>query len=119
MYSWPGIIKSYGYADKEKRIRNSPQTKFLIGSMTKPITAIGIMQLAEKGMLSVQQNLEDFFPDLYKGQGITLHHLLTHTSGIPDFLALRKQIKWEEHHTPQEILQIVKGTKLRFPAGAK
>ena len=111
--------ESYGYADRERGIRNSPQTKFLIGSMTKPITAICIMQLSEKGMLSVQQNLEDFFPDLYKGQGITIHHLLTHTSGIPDFLALRKQIKWEEHHTPQEILQIVKGSKLKFPAGAK
>jgi len=62
---------------------------------------------------------EDYFPDLYKGQGITIHHLLTHTSGIPNYFMLKKQIKWGERHTPQEILQIVKGYKLKFPVGEK
>ena len=77
------------------------------------------MQLSEKGMLSTQQNVEDYIPDLYKGQGITIHHLLTHTSGIPNYIMLKKQIKWGERHTPQEILQIVKGYKLKFPVGEK
>jgi len=111
--------ESYGYSDKEKRIRNTTQTKFMIGSMTKAITALCIMQLAEKGMLSTQQNIEDYIPDRYKGQGITIHHLLTHTSGIPNHFMLKKQIKWGEHHTPQEILKIVKGYKLKFSVGEK
>ena len=111
--------ESYGYSDKEKGIKNTPQTKFMIGSMTKPITALCIMQLSEKGMLSTRQNIEDYIPDLYKGQGITIHHLLTHTSGIPNHVMLKKQIKWEEPHTPQEILQIIKDHKLKFPVGEK
>lgn len=111
--------KSYGYSNKEKGIKNTPETKFMIGSMTKSITALCIMQLSEKGMLSTQQNIEDYIPDLYKGHGITIHHLLTHTSGIPNYIMLKKQIKWEERHTPQEMLQIVKGYKLKFPVGEK
>ncbi|WP_236886669.1 serine hydrolase domain-containing protein [Clostridium beijerinckii] len=111
--------ESYGYSDKEKGIKNTPQTKFMIGSMTKPITALCIMQLSEKGMLSTKQNIEDYIPDLYKGQGITIHHLLTHTSGIPNHVMLKKQIKWEKPHTPQEILQIIKDHKLKFPVGEK
>lgn len=111
--------ESYGYSNKEKGIKNTPQTKFMIGSMTKAITALCIMQLSEKGMLSTQQNIEDYIPDFYKGHGITIYHLLTHTSGIPNYIMLKKQIKWGERHTPQEILQIVKGYKLKFPVGEK
>jgi CubicO group peptidase (beta-lactamase class C family) len=111
--------ESYGYSNKEKGIKNTPQTKFMIGSMTKAITALCIMQLSEKGMLSTQQNVEDYIPDFYKGHGITIHHLLNHTSGIPNYIMLKKQIKWGESHTPQEILQIVKGYKLKFPIGEK
>lgn len=111
--------ESYGYSNKEKGIKNTPETKFMIGSMTKSITALCIMQLSEKGMLSTQQNIEDYIPDLYKGHGITIHHLLTHTSGIPNYIMLKKQIKWEERHIPQEMLQIVKGYKLKFPVGEK
>lgn len=44
--------ESYGYSNKEKEIKNTPQTKFMIGSMTKAITALCMMQLSEKGMLS-------------------------------------------------------------------
>lgn len=109
--------ESYGYSNKEKGIKNTPETKFMIGSMTKAITALCIIQLSEKGMLSVQQNIENYIPNLYNDQGITIHHLLTHTSGIPNHIILKKQIKWGERHTPQEILQIVKGYKLKFPAG--
>jgi CubicO group peptidase (beta-lactamase class C family) len=111
--------ESYGYSNKEKGIKNTPQTKFMIGSMTKTITALCIMQLSEKGLLSTQQHIDDYLPDFYKGHGITIHHLLTHTSGIPNYLMLKKQLKWGERHTPQEILQIVKGYQLKFPAGEK
>lgn len=111
--------KAYGYSNIEKGIKNTTQTKFMIGSITKPITALCIMQLLEKGMLSTKQSIEEYIPDFYKGKGITIHHLLNHTSGIPNYIMLRKQIKWEERHTPQEILEIVKSNKLKFPVGEK
>lgn len=113
------FTKSYGYSNKEKGIKNTLQTRFMLGSITKSITALCIMQLSEKGMLSTQQKIENFIPNLYTHHGITIHHLLTHTSGIPNYIMLKKQIKWGERHTPHEILQIVKGYKLNFPAGDK
>lgn len=111
--------EAYGYSNKEKEIKNTPQTKFMIGSMTKSITALSIMQLAEKGMLSIEQNIEEYIPNFYNGQGITIRNLLNHTSGIPNFVMVKKQIKWDEHHTPDEILQIVKNHKLKFPVNKK
>jgi CubicO group peptidase (beta-lactamase class C family) len=111
--------ESYGYSNKEKGIKNTLQTKFMIGSMTKMITALCIMQLSEKGMLSTQQNIEEYIPDFFKGNGITIHHLLNHTSGIPNYTNFKQQIKWGESHTPQEILEIVKGYKLKFSVGKK
>ena len=111
--------ESYGYSNKEKGIKNTLQTKFMIGSMTKMITALCIMQLSDKGMLSIQQNIEEYIPDFFKGNGITIHHLLDHTSGIPNYTNFKKQIKWGESHTPQEILEIVKGYKLKFPVENK
>jgi len=111
--------ESYGYSNKEKGIKNTLETKFMIGSMTKMITALCIMQLSDKGMLSIQQNIEEYIPDFFKGNGITIHHLLDHTSGIPNYTNFKKQIKWGESHTPQEILEIVKGYKLKFPVENK
>lgn len=104
--------ESYGYSNKEMGIKNTLQTKFMIGSMTKTITALCIMQLSEKGMLSTQQNIEDFFPGFHKGCGIKIHHLLTHTSGLANY-------NLGELHTPQEILQIAKDSKLKFAVGRK
>lgn len=111
--------QSYGYANVEKEIKNTAQTQFMIGSMTKTITALCIMQLMEKEILSVKQNIEDYFPNLYKGYGITIHHLLNHTSGLPNFVLLKRQIKWAEQHTPEEILKMVQSHKSKFPCGTK
>ncbi|WP_275051654.1 serine hydrolase domain-containing protein [Clostridium manihotivorum] len=98
--------ESYGYSNKEKGIKNTPETKFMIGSMTKSITALCIMQLSEKGFLSTQQNVEDYIPDFYNGHGITIHHLLTHTSGIPNHLTLKNQIKWGQRHPPKKYYKL-------------
>ena len=53
--------ESYGYSDKEKGIKNTPQTKFMIGSMTKPITALCIMQLSEKVCFQQGRILKSIF----------------------------------------------------------
>lgn len=111
--------KSYGYSDRESGIKNTPQTKFMIGSMTKFLTALCVMQLAEKKLLSVRQNVGEFLPDFYPNQGITVQHLLTHTSGIPNFVMMKKQIPWQDPHSPEEILRIVQQNKLKFSAGKK
>jgi CubicO group peptidase (beta-lactamase class C family) len=82
----------FGYADIENKILTTPETKFRIGSVTKQFTASAILKLQEDGLLKVSDKLSKFFPDFPGGDEVTLHHLLTHTSGIhsytgkPDFL---------------------------------
>src|SRR5262245_14614936 len=78
--------KGYGMANAEWDIPNTPQTKFRLGSITKQFTAAAILLLQERGKLSVQDPVCKFFdncPESWKE--ITIHHLLTHTGGIPNF----------------------------------
>ena len=72
-------------ADYEDAIPNTPQTVFPIGSITKQFTAAAIMQLQEEGLLDVRAPIAEYLPDYPNGEIITVHHLLTHSSGIPDF----------------------------------
>ncbi|MFC3419895.1 serine hydrolase domain-containing protein [Salinicoccus hispanicus] len=78
---------AYGYADRENKISNNVETRFGIASGCKLFTAIAVSQLAEKGQLDLNGKLEiylDFeFPHF--DDSITIHHLLTHTSGVPDY----------------------------------
>jgi CubicO group peptidase (beta-lactamase class C family) len=75
---------SYGMANFELRVPNSPETRFHIASISKTFTAAAILQLQEQGRLSVTDPLSRFVPDFPNGDRITLDNLLTHTSGIPD-----------------------------------
>ncbi|MFT4413029.1 serine hydrolase domain-containing protein [Fredinandcohnia humi] len=109
----------YGLKDRGNQIKNELRTKFFVGSMiSKPITALSIMQLVEQGKISVTQPIEDFFPH-YKNTGITIQHLLNHTSGIVNYLMLRKKIKWEQDYTPQQILEVVQLEELKYSPGKK
>ena len=79
------FAKGYGFADRENNILITPETIFRIGSITKPITAIAIMQLHEKNKLDINDPLNRYLHDFPNGDKITLYHLLTHTSGIPSY----------------------------------
>lgn len=77
--------KAFGYADLEKKVLVTPETKFRIGSITKQFTASAILKLQEEGKLQVTDKLSKYFPDFPRGGEVTIHHLLTHTSGIHSF----------------------------------
>lgn len=79
--------KGYGYANMDWDILNTPDTKFRIGSITKQFVAVMILQLVEEGKLEIDGKLSNYLPDYRKdsGERITIHHLLTHTSGIPSY----------------------------------
>lgn len=77
--------RAFGNADQELQVPNTVETVFNIASITKSFTAASILQLQENGLLSVQDPLSKFFPELRYGSKITLHQLLTHTTGIPDY----------------------------------
>ncbi|QWU46641.1 serine hydrolase [Bacillus sp. NP247] len=78
------LNKGYGYADIQNKIENTPQTKYRIGSITKTVVATSILQLQEQGKLNIQENVNKYIPSFPADKNITLYHLLTHTSGLPE-----------------------------------
>jgi CubicO group peptidase (beta-lactamase class C family) len=77
------LSKGYGLEDRAQGIPNTPQTRFHLGSITKQFTAMGILILESQGKLSVQDPICNFIADCPKEwQDVTIHHLLTHTSGF-------------------------------------
>ena len=79
---WTG---SCGMADLSHEIPITRSTKFRIGSITKQFTGAAILKLQEEGRLSVDDKLSKFMPDFPRGDEVTIHHLLTHTSGIKSY----------------------------------
>ena len=77
--------KGYGYADIEHTTKITPETKFRIGSITKQFIASAILRLQEEGKLSVEDKLSKYFPDFPRAGEVSIHQLLTHTSGIHSF----------------------------------
>jgi CubicO group peptidase (beta-lactamase class C family) len=84
----PVFTGAYGLADREKKIPNTLDTKFRIGSMNKMFTAVAILQLVQAGKISLDDPVGKFITD-YPNQDIatkvTIQHLLTHTGGTGDF----------------------------------
>jgi len=76
------LKKAYGLADYEWRIKNTIDTKFQLASVTKQFTAAAILQLVDSGRLSLNDKLSKFFPDYPKADSISIHMLLSHTSGL-------------------------------------
>ena len=101
--------KGFGYANMDWKIPNEPDTKFRIGSITKQFVAMQIMQLVEEGKIKLDGKLIDYLPEYRKdtGEKITIHHLLTHTSGIPSYTGLPRF--WSDStRNPYEIDYMVK-----------
>jgi CubicO group peptidase (beta-lactamase class C family) len=82
------LSKGYGLANREHAVPNTPQTVFRIGSTTKPFTALAIMQFVEAGRLSLDDTVSKFLPDFPNGKRITIGHLLSNRSGIPDYILM-------------------------------
>ncbi|EEL86366.1 Beta-lactamase [Bacillus cereus AH1272] len=78
------LNKGYGYADVQNKVENTPQTKYRIGSITKTVVATSILQLQEQGKLNIQDNVNKYILSFPADKNITLYHLLTHTSGLPE-----------------------------------
>lgn len=81
------IERSFGFANRSEELLNTVDTKFGIASGCKIFTAVAISQLVDAGKLAYDQKLKDCLSTTfsYFDESITIHHLLTHTSGIPDY----------------------------------
>ena len=79
------LSKGYGMANLEHNIPNRPQTKFRLASVTKQLTAAAILKLQEQNLLKVNNSLATYLPNYPHGEQITIHQLLNHTAGIPNY----------------------------------
>ena len=108
----------YGFANAEHDVLNTIDTKFRLGSLTKQFTALAILQLEEKGKLSVFDPMCDYVancPDTWKP--INIHQLLTHTSGILSFNGHLSTTMLPS--PPAKTLEAIRNKPLRFPPGSK
>ena len=105
------VNKGYGLANREFNIPNGPDSRFQIGSISKAFTAILVLKMVQAGRLRLDGTISDYLPYYPEDAGgkITIHHLLSHTSGIrhhhvavPDY--------WLRHdkvfHTPRELVSL-------------
>jgi CubicO group peptidase (beta-lactamase class C family) len=75
--------KGYGMADYQRQIPINSHTRYDIASITKGFTALVIMQLREEGIVSIDDTVDKYIDNFPSGHRITIHQLLTHTSGLP------------------------------------
>src|SRR5271170_7480261 len=113
--------RSYGDANLEWDIPNSPSTKFRLGSITKQFTAASILLLEERGKLSVNDPVKKYIPDAPAAwDKITIFNLLTHTSGIPNFTSFPDYRSQEPFDTtPEKLVARFRDKPLDFQPGEK
>jgi CubicO group peptidase (beta-lactamase class C family) len=108
--------KSYGSANLEWGIPNSPTTKFRIASLTKQFTAASIFLLQERGKLNIDDPVKKYVPDAPAAwDKITIHNLLTHSSGIPN--SYDGIASWSQTKTPEELVAAFRNKPLDFEPG--
>jgi CubicO group peptidase (beta-lactamase class C family) len=112
--------RAYGMASLELGVKMEPPMVFAIGSLTKQFTAVAAVWLAENGRLSLADEIGKYFPDFPGARQIRIRHLLSHTSGIKDYIPLSDfQSRMREDLSNADVLEIVKKEPLEFPAGEK
>ncbi len=114
------LRQGFGFADREWQIAHRIESKFRLGSLTKQFTAAAILQLMEKGALSLDDPIARHYsaaPTAWRD--VRLIHLLTHTSGIPSYTSqpgfFEKDALFE--HTPEEIIALTRDLPLLFQPG--
>jgi CubicO group peptidase (beta-lactamase class C family) len=113
---------AYGLANKDFAVANRLDTKFNLGSMNKMFTAVAIAQLAEQGKVSFDDSLARFLPDALPkvdAQKVKIKHLLTHTSGLGDYLFTpeMRKLSYAQFRTVDEWMERIKNDALAFDPG--
>ena len=117
----PVLSRGFGQAVKEWAIEATPDTKFRLGSITKQFTAMAVLILEEQGKLATGDPIRKLIPEAPEAwAGVTIHHLLTHSSGIPSFTGLPDYKKTNTLPAPPaETMKRVAGMPLEFEPGAE
>lgn len=117
----PFYTRAYGLASKRYNVPNRLDTKFNLGSMNKMFTGVAIMQLVEQGKVSVEDLVGKYLPDLPRpeiAEKVTIHHLLTHTSGMQDYWEELFDSHWWEIKTVSQLAELIFDDTLLFEPGS-
>jgi CubicO group peptidase (beta-lactamase class C family) len=110
--------KGFGLANLEHSVPVTKSTIFQTASLGKQFTAVAIMLQVEDGVLALDDAITKFFPSAPKSwNAITVRHLLTHTSGIPDYED--GKLDYRKDYTEEELVQFAFGLPPEFPAGLR
>jgi len=118
----PLLRQGFGLASREWDLPNTARTRFRIGSMSKAFTAAAVLKLADEHKLRLDDPVGQYVRELPPSwQVVTLRQLLAHTSGIPRYTALDDfdDVLVRLHHTPRQIVDLVKNQPLEFTPGTR
>ncbi len=117
----PIFSRGYGLADRAKQQLATADTSFRVGSVTKQFTAAAILRLEQDGKLSVSDPIGKHLPEYPAvGRNLTIHQLLTHTAGIPNFTDDPAIIaRRAERVTVAQLLALFWDKPLQFPPGSR
>jgi CubicO group peptidase (beta-lactamase class C family) len=113
--------KAFGKANLELEVNMTPENVFQIGSITKQFTSVAILMLLEEGLLSLEDEITKFIPTYpTNGKKITIHHLLTHTSGIKSYTSMQRfgEVMTIDE-TPLKFIDFFKNEPMDFDPGEK
>ena len=116
------LQRGYGLADRSRHWPNTPDTRFRIGSLTKQFTAALVLRLVEQGRLRLTGTVADYLPAYPSATGrqLTLHQLLSHTIGLPDYTHLPKAAAaLAQLQTPTQLVALFAPLPLEFAPGTR
>jgi len=112
--------RAYGFADREKHIRNTTETRFHIASVSMQFTAAAVLRLADGGSISLDEHVGSLVPEVQGADKIAIRDLLTQRSGLPDVNGLPDYDEVLQYHqTPSSLIAKIAGRPLLFEPGAK
>ncbi len=110
--------QGFGWAGATQTEPNTIRTRYRLGLLTEQFTAAAVLQLRDRGDLTLEDPIARFFPNYPGGDAITVGQLLDHTSGIPNYTALPYFHTWKDDpHTTEQLIARFSGLPLEFPPG--
>lgn len=114
------LRRGYGLADVELSVPVAPEHVFRIGSVAKTFTALAVLRLVEAERLSVEMSLGTLLPNFPGAERVSLHHLLSNTSGIADHIVREDVATWcGRPHALSELIDLIAEQPLLFEPGAR
>ncbi|CAN5879908.1 hypothetical protein BH11BAC4_BH11BAC4_24220 [soil metagenome] len=112
---------AFGLANREWNIPNTTDTKFMLGSVSKPVTAILMLIQVQKGLIDLDKTIADYLPDFSEKNGsrITIRELLNHSSGMPNYDIMKDFFPKvsRQHFSREEYIKLYKDSSLVFQPG--